>query len=70
VLHVGTSWDQKFKYCGTYKTSTNRIRKYPVYCNGITEKGGFVVEHNRSIGEPLPEHFSAKWQDNESLLTD
>ena len=35
---------------------------------GFRKKGGFVGEHDRTIGEPLPEHISAKWQDIESLI--
>ena len=35
---------------------------------GFREKGGFVGEHDRTTGEPLPEHISAKWQDIENLL--
>lgn len=36
---------------------------------GFREKGGFVGEHDRSSGEPLPEHISAKWEDLDKLLT-
>ncbi len=35
---------------------------------GLRKKGGFVGEHNRTTGEPIPEHISAKWQDVEILL--
>lgn len=35
---------------------------------GFRRKGGFVGEHDRTTGEPLPEHISAKWQDLESLV--
>jgi hypothetical protein len=35
---------------------------------GFREKGGFVGEHDRVTGEPLPDHISAKWQDLESLM--
>jgi hypothetical protein len=27
------------------------------------KKGGFVGEHDRVSGQPIPEHISAKWQD-------
>lgn len=30
---------------------------------GFREEGGFVGEHDRTTGEPIPEHISAKWQD-------
>ena len=36
---------------------------------GARKKGGFVGEHDRVTGEPLPDHISAKWQDVEKLLT-
>ncbi len=39
---------------------------------GFRREGGFVGEHDRSSGEPIPDHISAKWQDvgplTESLL--
>jgi len=35
---------------------------------GFRETGGFVGEHDRMTGEPLPEHISARWQDVGSLI--
>jgi Fic family protein len=35
---------------------------------GFRDEGGFVGEHDRVTGEPMPEHISAKWQDIESLI--
>jgi Fic/DOC family len=35
---------------------------------GFRTEGGFVGEHDRSTGEPIPEHISAKPQDVESLI--
>ncbi len=35
---------------------------------GVREKGGFIGEHDRISGEPIPEHISAKWQDLPKLL--
>ena len=35
---------------------------------GFRKKGGFVGEHDRSTGEPLPEHISARWHDINSLI--
>jgi hypothetical protein len=35
---------------------------------GYRKKGGFVGEHDRDTGEPLPDHISAKWQDIETLM--
>ena len=35
---------------------------------GFRKQGGFVGEHDRSTGEPIPEHISARWQDLNRLL--
>jgi hypothetical protein len=35
---------------------------------GLRKEGGFVGEHDRMTGEPLPEHISAKAQDIQKLL--
>ncbi len=35
---------------------------------GLRKKGGFVGEHDRTTGEPIPEHISAKANDVEQLL--
>ena len=35
---------------------------------GYRQKGGFVGEHDRITGEPLPNHISAKWQDIDILM--
>jgi hypothetical protein len=35
---------------------------------GYRKKGGFVGEHDRSTGAPLPDHISAKHQDIELLM--
>jgi hypothetical protein len=35
---------------------------------GYRKEGGFVGEHDRTTGEPIPEHISAKWQDIEVLI--
>jgi hypothetical protein len=35
---------------------------------GFRKEGGFVGEHDRSTGEPIPEHISARWQDVETLI--
>jgi len=36
--------------------------------SGFRKQGGFVGEHNRKTGEPIPEHISAKWQDLPLLI--
>ena len=35
---------------------------------GYRTMGGFIGEHDRITGEPIPEHISAKWQDLETLM--
>jgi len=35
---------------------------------GFRKKGGFVGEHDRMTGEPVPEHISARWQDLDQLM--
>jgi len=35
---------------------------------GFRKEGGFVGEHDRSTGEPIPEHISAPWQNLNELL--
>ena len=35
---------------------------------GFRKKGGFVGEHDRVSGEPIPDHISAKWQDIDKLI--
>lgn len=35
---------------------------------GYRKEGGFVGEHDRVSGEPIPEHISAKWQDLKELI--
>jgi hypothetical protein len=35
---------------------------------GFRKTGGFVGEHDRNTGEPIPEHISARWQDLETLV--
>lgn len=35
---------------------------------GLRKTGGFVGEHDRITGEPVPDHISARWQDVEGLV--
>lgn len=35
---------------------------------GFRTEGGFVGEHDRVTGEPIPDHISARWQDAEQLI--
>jgi len=36
---------------------------------GYRTNGGFVGEHDRFSGEPIPDHISARWQDLETLMS-
>jgi hypothetical protein len=35
---------------------------------GFRHSGGFIGEHDRTTGMPIPDHISAKWQDIDSLM--
>jgi Fic family protein len=35
---------------------------------GLRTEGGFVGEHDRNTGEPIPKHISARWQDLKKLV--
>lgn len=35
---------------------------------GYRNEGGFIGEHERSTGMPIPDHISARWQDLDSLM--
>jgi hypothetical protein len=35
---------------------------------GFRKEGGFVGDHDRITGEPIPEHISARWQDLDILM--
>ena len=37
--------------------------------SGFRREGGFVGDHDRSTGEPLPDHISARWQDIDQLMS-
>jgi hypothetical protein len=35
---------------------------------GLRKKGGFIGEHDRITGEPIPDHVSARWEDLDKLI--
>ncbi|MGM0532701.1 MAG: Fic family protein, partial [Bacteroidota bacterium] len=35
---------------------------------GFRRQGGFIGEHERTTGEPIPEHISARWKDLDQLI--
>jgi Fic family protein len=36
---------------------------------GYRTEGGFIGEHDRITGEPIPDHISARWQDIDTLMS-
>ncbi|HKK10300.1 MAG TPA: Fic family protein, partial [Bacteroidales bacterium] len=36
---------------------------------GFRRQGGFVGDHERTTGEPIPEHISSRWQDLDPLIS-
>ena len=69
-------WGQAIGQAGTKELTVEELQRLqqvvienPRFLEmGFRRKGGFVGEHDRLTGEPLPEHVSAKWQDVESLI--
>lgn len=69
-------WGKIIGQAGTKKLSTDEllrlqqeiIENIRFVKMGFRRKGGFVGEHNRTSGEPIPEHISAKWEDVPLLL--
>ncbi len=55
---------QELKYLQTIVIADNRFVKL-----GYRTEGGFVGEHDRSTGVPMPDHISARTEDLESLLS-
>ena len=43
-------------------------RKYSICSKVIEKKGGFVGEHDRVSGEPIPERIPAKYEDLDDLV--
>lgn len=71
-----TRWGQAIGQAGAKELSIaelNRLQELVIENQrflemGLRKKGGFVGEHDRETGEPIPDHISAKWQDVESLI--
>ena len=55
---------QELKYLQTIVIADNRFVEL-----GYRTEGGFVGEHDRSTGMPMPDHISARAEDLESLLS-
>lgn len=71
-----TRWGQAIAQAGSNELNKNELKRLQqvVIENtrfiemGFRTKGGFIGEHDRISGEPIPEHISAKWQDLPRLL--
>jgi len=69
-------WGQAIGQAGTIDLSKEelvRLQQVVIENTRFTEmgfrnKGGFVGEHDRTTGEPIPSHISAKWQDVDQLI--
>jgi hypothetical protein len=69
-------WGQAIGQAGVRELSIeelNRLQELVIenprfLAMGLRKKGGFVGEHDRETGEPIPDHISAKWQDVEKLV--
>lgn len=71
-----TRWGQAIGQAGTNELTRDELIRLqqivienPRFVDmGFREKGGFVGEHDRMSGEPIPDHISAKWQDINQLM--
>ena len=69
-------WGKVIGQAGTKQLSTEelvRLQQIVIENNrfvkmGLRTEGGFVGEHDRSSGEPIPDHLSARWQDLDKLI--
>lgn len=71
-----TRWGQVIGQAGSKDLSTEElIRLQQIVIEnarfiemGFRTKGGFVGEHDRSTGEPIPDHISARCEDLDTLI--
>jgi len=69
-------WGQAIGQAGTKDLNQDELKRLqqvvienPRFVEiGFRKEGGFVGEHDRLSGQPMPEHISAKWQDLPSLI--
>jgi len=69
-------WGQAIGQAGTTELSKEEIIRLqqivienPRFVKmGFREKGGFIGEHDRETGEPIPDHISARWEDLNTLM--
>ncbi len=68
-------WGKAIGQAGTHeltKEELNRLQQIVIEDSrfvdmGFRKQGGFIGEHERSTGEPIPNHISAKWEDLDEL---
>ena len=71
-----TRWGQAIGQAGTKEVSKEELLRLQqiVIENarfidmGFRKKGGFIGEHDRITGEPIPNHVSARWEDLDKLI--
>jgi Fic family protein len=71
-----TRWGHAIAQAGTRdltKEELIRLQQLVIESNrfvhmGFRKEGGFIGEHDRITGEPVPSHISAKWQDLDDLV--
>lgn len=69
-------WGQAIGQAGTIEISKEEILRLQqiVIENdrfiemGLRKKGGFIGEHDRITGDPIPDHISARWEDLDRLI--
>lgn len=71
-----TRWGNAIGQAGKYPLSKEELLRLqqivienPRFVKlGFRQQGGFVGEHDRTTGEPIPEHISARWKDLDKLI--
>lgn len=69
-------WGKAIGQAGTKKLDTDellRLQQIVIESSrftkmGFRKQGGFVGEYDRTTGEPIPDHISARWQDITQLI--
>lgn len=69
-------WGQAIGQAGIHDLSTTellRLQKIIIENDrfvqmGFRKQGGFIGEHDRDTGAPIPAHISARWEDVEALI--
>ncbi len=70
-------WADALRQSGTRQLSKQELERLqkivienPRFIHmGFRQIGGFIGEHDRNTGTPIPEHISARWEDLDKLIT-